>query len=414
MSNVTVQGNMFLNVSVAAILRANPRARITVSILNCTFRAGALLLIDSLGYVVPFVAVSRQPPVSITIAKIITIDGGTAIAGTFPPRTTILVQDSVMSISNNSIAPKASFLDVGGASNFGKLICLANLSLTTDSSLHIARSALVVLAPFNDACFPVLFVGYVRLEARSSLAMLNSTIFSSARDAVAIWFTPITMSGGSQWIFDELRTTASSAISLDTSPISMQDGSQWIITNVSMSASIYTTIWVNGPVSLAGGSMWSIAHSSLRSADGYGLYLTAKAPLSIDRGSQWIMVNSELISSRISGLAISSPIVVQNSSWVLWAGLGMNAPGTEPCVLFGGAPLLTLRGAAAVMSFVDSNCTTGGALMAGANIAGTGLFFQRCNRLNGLVTTSGSGLPNLAVSAAAADRAMRALTALGR
>ena len=83
-SNVVVQGNMTLNISIAGIAMANPMAtNINVSISSMTLQSGAILAIDSSGYAATGGIV---PSVSIMIQSLVGSESCLVLIGSFPVR----------------------------------------------------------------------------------------------------------------------------------------------------------------------------------------------------------------------------------------------------------------------------------------------------------------------------------------
>ena len=94
LSNVTVQGNMTLNISIAGMIMANPTSAISVTIVNMTVDRGGTLVFDSRGFT-SATDVGGMSPLSIMIQTLNGNDGCLVFLGCFPPGTT-----------SSSLAPK--------------------------------------------------------------------------------------------------------------------------------------------------------------------------------------------------------------------------------------------------------------------------------------------------------------------
>ena len=121
--NVVAQGNMIINLSVTAMVVANPK--ITVTMKNVSLMNGVVLVVDSTGYSAGMT--SFLPSVSIFIQSLIGSDGSLVFRGSFPGGTSILVSDANMTASS-AAAPKLAQFDPNYPS-YAKILMLVNFSL---------------------------------------------------------------------------------------------------------------------------------------------------------------------------------------------------------------------------------------------------------------------------------------------
>ena len=148
--NVTAQGSMMINLSVAAMMvQASNRAAaiVMVSLRNLALLDGAVLAIDSSGYNSADSASSSSPTISILVQSLVGTDGALVFIGSFPAGTSILVSDANMTASSTRAPRLAQFAPIDPSS--GKIMMLVNLSLRNNASFVVQRSTFIATASLN-------------------------------------------------------------------------------------------------------------------------------------------------------------------------------------------------------------------------------------------------------------------------
>ena len=184
-SNVVVQGDMTLNISIAGIVMANPTAGcMLVTLDRIVVQTGATVAIDSTGYT----ETGGGPIVSIVIQSLIGNDGCLAFLGTFPPRTSVLVRGAQM-VSSTSAAPMLPNLDPANPTRH-KMIMLVNLVLTGNSSMIFFNSSLVATNPTSSFVIDGFYTtgdDAMTLSASSALTFRNCSVSTSNGDPIGFY-----------------------------------------------------------------------------------------------------------------------------------------------------------------------------------------------------------------------------------
>ena len=139
-------------------------------------------------------------------------------------------------------------------------------------------------------------------------------------------------------------------------------------------------------------------------------FITSKnSPITLINQSVWILADSLVQTSSSTASPVSmdttSSLFVGNTSWILWASNTFVSMGFDCCILLTGALVMSATG---VFSFVDNNCTSTSTFwrngsVGDAVISGDGLFFERCNLLNGFMSFADGQPVNAIVDAFCGD-----------
>ena len=197
--NVVAQGNMMINLSVAAMVQANQSAaNMTVTIRNVSLLSGAALLIDSNGFS------AAGPTISILVQNLTGTDGALVFIGSFPDGTSILVSDANMTASSSS-APTFAQFDVYHTT-FAKVVMLVNFTLRNSASFLMQRSDFIALSSSNGG-IPMYIIGQLTVANASNFDFLSCTWAASSSStqyssyAFCMQSSPANIANLSQWTF---------------------------------------------------------------------------------------------------------------------------------------------------------------------------------------------------------------------
>ena len=212
-ANVTAQGNMMINLSIGAMVQANPAAEnITVTLRDLSLLDGAVLVIEGSS---PYGAgggggggaSSTVPKISILVQSLVGSDGALVFIGSFPGGVSILVSDANMTASSVS-APRLDQFDLLNPA-YAKVVMLVNLSLTNNASYVVQRSAFDATASSNG--IPMYINGGLKVANDSRLAFIHcnwtspSSLASPNTYAVRMEYAPASISSSSQWTLTSCR-----------------------------------------------------------------------------------------------------------------------------------------------------------------------------------------------------------------
>ena len=268
LSNVSAQGNMFLNVSIAALIASAITSSPSSSVVNLTitnFSAAnsAILLVEGYPFGTNFTSLfpSPAPTLSIVIQSFSGQNGCLVFRGSFPPNATIIVADAVMS---SNIAASQTLLWLGDANSTAvpKTAVLASLSLTGSSSVMMFARCSFVVANGALIGYPFYVVGNLSLTGGSTLAFTNVSANSTSSVAWYFFSSFILLSQKSSLLFTGciVVSAGSNALSLaGSSSLTMSGNSVWSISQgifSTLSGSFDTIYFVGVPISLSGQSTW--------------------------------------------------------------------------------------------------------------------------------------------------------------
>jgi hypothetical protein len=247
----------------------------------------------------------------------------------------------------------------------------------------------------------------LRLDVSPVLVRHSSvwTVMDVKISAVKSWYpfflslSPIEIHDRSAWtiIKTSIESRSSGAFCISESPVTVKHDSSWIMREISMNGSEFAFRILSSPIVVEYNSVWAITETSMTSLRSEA-FLT-DSPLSIitvQYDSAWTIIGAQL-KSQVDALRLKSPIFINAGGWVLWRGIAFTAAESFSFCVYSSD--WNISGGFA--SFTDNNCTTGsgGQILYGIMIIG-GLFYERCNLHNGIVTEL-SWLSRAVVSAGA-------------
>jgi hypothetical protein len=436
-SNVTSRGRMTINISITAMLLANPAVpSLNISLEGLVLEQGSMLVIDSRGYLPR--SGGASPNVDIVIRSLIGSNGALVFTGAFPAGTSILVTGANMIADSfqNVLTPVTTEFDPFAA-NFAELLLLANVTLSDNSTLIVMSSELQLTASTG---FSIALAGELNLLRGSAVSISNCTLksfwislfFSRVRVLVtnssslsihsSIFTSPLYMLGSVIQITQNstLSVTALSASRSSDIPLKILNTrvlvdakSVWVFhsnnaTTLGVTTLDFTTTVIvirdRSQLVFKGNRFLSEGFSALKAA-----LRISNTSISLEHYSVWLMIENELLSQKFPPFLqdATSTFTVCSTCWTLWSKNNMSSAANETCLELAGSLRIQagVQRQMGVMSFIDNNCSSSRQFFRNGTspviVLSGGLFYDRCNRLNGAEATSASGLPSTAVSAGA-------------
>ena len=276
LSDVVLQGNMMLNISIAGIAMANPAAQaIGVSLLGVTVQSGATLAIDSSGYIASSSAAGRGPTLSILIESLIGNDGCLVLIGAFPPGTTIVVSRAQMK-SSSAAAPRLAMLDPF-LLTFSKIVMLVNVSIAENSSLSFVNTIVAATSTTELIC-PFLITGVApHLVANGSTVTYKNITVSAANGDAFRAKSPVTFFNKSTMTVSlcMISTSASSggkAFFLEL-PVTFSHNSTFSISLCTVTSSAASAFVMNSAVGFFDNSVMAVSSCTMTSQGGMYAFL---------------------------------------------------------------------------------------------------------------------------------------------
>ena len=283
--NVTAQGNMMINLSIAAMVQANPTAMsLNVTMKNVSLLNGTVLLIDSGG-----ASSTNSPHVSIFIQNLRGTDGALVFRGSFPAGTSILVTDANMS-AKSSAAPKLAQFDTLNPT-YAKIVMLVNFSMRNNASFFVKGSIFTATNGIPMYITGPLLVANATIFEFASCNWTASSATSPYSYAFCMLSSPASISNASQWTFTSCSWTASTSLAgsvsyalyMLSSPATISSLSQWTFTSCNWTASSspgyysYAFPMLYSPATISSSSQWSFTScswaASSTASDTYALYM---------------------------------------------------------------------------------------------------------------------------------------------
>jgi hypothetical protein len=455
--NVTAQGNMLVNLSIAAIVRTNPAAPlISVQMTRFAAAINATLRIEGFSSAMPapVTLAGRLPFLNVTIDSFSSRNGLMVFEGLFPPKTIILVQDAVLNgsssyppllkgrplfwMNNVRLSDRSSMVVRRVASD---MMHALTSTLLVSGVLELTNQSALLFVDWTSRSFgsPVFLLVdcQCRLISSSSFTIQRAELFANNWRAFHFMRGELTVADASS--FQLLQWTAwhcSDAVYLDgVSSMEIRNGSTMIVSFVTVFVpnqgailfedtyiqilqrsqlhldhlAVNDSIFFSGSTSsilLNDQSRFIVSDNDVTSTGKVTVKVSGEIRLS--NGSSWVVRNNVFTvkSGLDSLLNLIRPVSISDESWVLWTGNTFEASAAYSCINTTGGPLQI--GIDSAFTFVENNCTSQTAIFSSPGSGGLQVnltasnarLFVRCNRHNQSLAGGGSaGIPSDATSA---------------
>ncbi len=354
-TDVVARGRMMVNLSISAAAIANAMTpNVTVSMVNCSFEEGAILLVQGFGGSVS----SRPLPIVTVMIEFLSARNGVLMfVGWFPPRTTIVVRNANMTFDNATSARSLSIIPRDKEfPNAAKMLVIANFSIIDGSCFVVQDSSFLGTGADSNGCFLIYFNGLVSLSNSSVLAVKNSN-FSHAMltDASVVGFKSgalkatessifllsscnsrsesssifvilhfnMTFADDSRWDmlschYQSLDPSSVIVLQWGSSAFTFQRNSSLLMSSCTFDGSSRALFLFDLVFMLQVSSKWTIEHNSLTGSDAEALFIESSI-IVVESKSKLSFSGTNFTSSTWTGVAlIDSSIEIRSGSrWTI-------------------------------------------------------------------------------------------------